>query len=146
MVFERAEEFDIIHSHVDYYAFPFVRMVRTPVVHTLHGRLDIRDLPAVYELYADQAFVSISNSQRRPLPNINWVATVYHGLDLREYPYGPNPEDFLIYIGRISPEKGLHWAIEIAKRSGRRLVIAAKLNTNHPPDVEYFEKVYPAGA
>ncbi len=140
MVFEQAEEFDIIHSHVDYFAFPFARMVRTPVVHTLHGRLDVRDLPPIYGLYRDQAFVSISNSQRKPLPDINWVATVYHGLDLREYPFSPDPEDFLVFVGRISPEKGLHWAIEVAKRSGRRLVIAAKLNTKHPPDVEYYEK------
>jgi glycosyltransferase involved in cell wall biosynthesis len=140
MVFEQADQFDIIHSHVDYFAFPFARLVKTPVVHTLHGRLDIRDLPAVYRRYRDQAFVSISNSQRAPLPFVNWVATVYHGLDLSEYPYGPEPEDFLVFVGRISPEKGLHWAVEIAKRSGRRLVIAAKLNTKHPPDVEYFEK------
>ncbi len=140
MVFEQADQFDIIHSHVDYFAFPFARMVRTPVVHTLHGRLDVRDLPAIYGLYRDQAFVSISNSQRKPMPDLNWVATVYHGLDLRQYPFGPDPEDFLVFIGRISPEKGLHWAIEVAKRSGRRLVIAAKLNTKHPPDVEYYEK------
>lgn len=130
-----AERFDIIHSHLDFLSFPMSRRCSTPVLTTLHGRLDLPELIPLYEEYADMPVVSISDAQRRPLPDANWQGTVYHGLpDL--YSFHPNPGSYLAYLGRICPEKRPDHAIEIAKRVGMQLRIAAKVD---PVDREYFE-------
>jgi glycosyltransferase involved in cell wall biosynthesis len=130
-----AERFDVIHSHLDFLSFPLSRRCPTPVLTTLHGRLDLPELVPIYEEYADMPVVSISNAQRMPLPNINWQGTVYHGLpDL--YTFHPNPGSYLAYLGRICPEKRPDHAIEIAKRIGIPLRMAAKID---PIDREYFE-------
>jgi glycosyltransferase involved in cell wall biosynthesis len=130
-----AERFDIIHSHLDFLSFPMSRRCPTPVLTTLHGRLDLPDLVPIFREYADMQLVSISNAQRLPLPHANWQATVYHGLpDL--YTFHPNPGSYLAYLGRICPEKRPDHAIEIAKRVGMPLRIAAKVD---PVDREYFE-------
>jgi glycosyltransferase involved in cell wall biosynthesis len=138
-VFERAEAFDVIHCHVDYLAFPYARLVRTPTVHTLHGRLDLPSLPPLFRHFAGVPMVSISDAQRRPLDGIDvrWAATVHHGLPLEEYPYFPARGRYLAFLGRISPEKGPDVAIEIAKRTGHPLRIAAKVD---PVDREYFKR------
>ena len=132
-----AERFDIIHSHLDFLSFPLSRRCATPVLTTLHGRLDLPELQPIYREYADMPVVSISNAQRMPLPNANWQGTVYHGLpDL--YAFHPNSGSgsYLAYLGRICPEKRPDHAIEIAKRVGMPLRIAAKVD---PVDQEYFE-------
>jgi len=132
-----AEKFDIIHSHLDFLSFPLSRRCATPVLTTLHGRLDLPELLPIYREYADMPVVSISNAQRVPLPNANWQGTVYHGLpDL--YAFHPNSGSgsYLAYLGRICPEKRPDHAIEIAKRVGMPLRIAAKVD---PVDQEYFE-------
>ena len=130
-----AEQFDIIHSHLDCLSFPLSRRCARPVLTTLHGRLDLPELVPVFEEYADMPVVSISNAQRRPLPNANWQGTVYHGLpDL--YSFHPAHGSYLAYLGRICPEKRPDHAIEIAKRVGIPLRIAAKVD---PVDREYFE-------
>src|SRR5688572_29332582 len=130
-----AGRFDIIHSHLDFLGFPLSRRCATPVLTTLHGRLDLPELVPMYREYADMQLVSISNAQRLPLPNANWQATVYHGLpDL--YPFHPHAGSYLAYLGRICPEKRPDHAIEIAKRVGIPLRIAAKVD---PVDREYFE-------
>ena len=132
-----AERFDIIHSHLDFLSFPLSRRCATPVLTTLHGRLDLPELLPIYREYADMPVVSISNAQRVPLPNANWQGTVYHGLpDL--YAFHPNSRSgsYLAYLGRICPEKRPDHAIEIAKRVGMPLRIAAKVD---PVDQEYFE-------
>ena len=132
-----AERFDIIHSHLDFLSFPLSRRCATPVLTTLHGRLDLPELQPIYREYADMPVVSISNAQRVPLPNANWQGTVYHGLpDL--YAFHPNSGSgsYLAYLGRICPEKRPDHAIEIAKRVGMPLRIAAKVD---PVDQEYFE-------
>ncbi|GIW08732.1 MAG: hypothetical protein KatS3mg060_3537 [Dehalococcoidia bacterium] len=113
-------------NHLDHHAFPTARRHRTPTVTTLHGRQDLPELPAIYAEYREQPLVSISNSQRRPVRWANWVATVYNGVDLRELPYSPTGGDYLAFIGRISPEKGVDAAIRIARRAGMPLVIAAR--------------------
>jgi glycosyltransferase involved in cell wall biosynthesis len=111
------------------------RRCRTPVVTTLHGRLDLPELVPIFSEYAEMPLVSISNAQRAPLPAANWVGTVYHGLpDL--YSFHPNSGSYLAYLGRICPEKRPDHAIEIAKRVGMPLRIAAKVD---PVDREYFE-------
>jgi glycosyltransferase involved in cell wall biosynthesis len=130
-----AERFDVIHSHLDYLSFPMSRRCATPVLTTLHGRLDLPELIPIFQEYAEMPVVSISDAQRIPLPEANWQATVYHGLpDL--YTFHPNHGSYLAYLGRICPEKRPDHAIEIAKRVGIPLRIAAKVD---PVDREYFE-------
>jgi glycosyltransferase involved in cell wall biosynthesis len=135
-VFQRAGEFDIIHFHVDYLHFPLSR--REAVTHetTLHGRLDIPDLVPLYQEFREMPVISISNGQREPLPWANWQATVYHGLPVDIYRFHPEPGSYLAFLGRISPEKRVDRAIEIAKQIGMRLKIAAKIDR---VDQEYFE-------
>jgi glycosyltransferase involved in cell wall biosynthesis len=129
-------DFDIIHFHIDYMHFPLSRRQQTPSVTTLHGRLDLPDLVPLYREFADIPVVSISNSQRRPLPGANWVATVYHGIPRELYRFHANPAGYLAFIGRISPEKRVDRAIEIALGAGVELKIAAKVDA---VDREYFE-------
>ena len=130
-----AGRFDIIHSHLDFLSFPMSRRCRTPVLTTLHGRLDLPELVPIYREYADMPIVSISNAQRIPLPHANWQGTVYHGLpDI--YDFHPQSGSYLAYLGRICPEKRPDHAIEIAKRVGMPLRMAAKVD---PMDREYFE-------
>lgn len=138
MVAQRAREFDIIHYHVDYLHFPLSRRLSTPHVTTLHGRLDIPDLVPLYREFRDMPVISISNAQREPLPFANWQGTVYHGLPLDLYTFRPAPGRYLAFLGRISPEKRVDRAIEIALRTGLELKIAAKVDRI---DQEYFESV-----
>ena len=119
--FEHAAEFDLIHSHYDFMALAYTRLVKTPVLTTIHGFSSPRIMP-VYEKYRDGYFVSISDSDRAP--GLNYLATVYNGIDLALYPQRKGRGDDLIFIGRIHPDKGVHLAIETAKQSGRRLLIA----------------------
>ena len=135
-VFEHAGEFDLIHSHYDFMALSYTRLVKTPVLTTIHGFSSPRIMP-VYEKYRDGYFVSISDSDRAP--GLNYVATVYNGIDLSLYPLREQSGDNLIFLGRIHPDKGVHLAIEVARRSGRPLLIAGIIQ-----DQTYFrEQVEP---
>lgn len=135
-VFQRATEFDIVHFHVDYLHFPLSRRQPIPHVTTLHGRLDIPDLVPLYQEFRDMPVISISNAQREPLPWANWQATVYHGLPADLYQFRQEPGSYLAFMGRISPEKRVDRAIEIAKRVQIPLKIAAKVD---PVDRHYFK-------
>lgn len=137
-VFEHAHEFDVIHSHMDVGALPYAKLIKTPVVHTVHGILPPYVEP-VFSHHCDQNFVSISNSQRRLDLGLNYVATVYNGIDPSTYEFHAQPDDppYLAFFGRISPEKGPHLAIELAKRTGWRLVMAGKVDR---ADQEFYEK------
>jgi glycosyltransferase involved in cell wall biosynthesis len=134
-VAQRAHEFDIIHCHLDYFAYPILRLLGIPSVTTLHGRLDLPELPPLYKLFSDTAVVSISDSQRQPLPQANYVATIHHGLPQHLLKKGPGG-DYLAFLGRISPEKAPDAAIRIAAKAGMPLKIAAKIDT---VDQEYFK-------
>jgi glycosyltransferase involved in cell wall biosynthesis len=138
-VFERADEFDLIHCHVDYLAFPFAHLVATPTLHTLHGRLDLGHLRSVYRHFADVPLVSISSAQRQPLAALElaWAGTVHHGLPLDAFPYSPREGKYLAFLGRISPEKRLDLAIAVARQVGVPLKIAAKVD---PVDRCYFDQ------
>lgn len=138
----RAHEFDVLHFHTDMLHFPLFANIAERTLTTLHGRLDIADLPAVYRRWPQFPLVSISHRQRQPLAFANWIGTVHHGLrrDLYVPPSSPRG-DYLAFLGRISPEKGPERAIEIAKRAGLLLKIAAKVD---PADRVYFiERVQP---
>jgi glycosyltransferase involved in cell wall biosynthesis len=137
-VLRHKDEFELIHFHVDYMHYPLSRRERYTHVTTLHGRLDLPDLAPLYELYNDVPVISISDSQRDPLPQLNWQGTVHHGLPLGSYKFHRKTGDYLAFLGRTSPEKGLDRAIEIAKCAGMRLKIAAKVDK---ADQEYFESV-----
>jgi glycosyltransferase involved in cell wall biosynthesis len=137
-VFQRAAEFDIVHFHVDYLHFPLSRRQQITHVTTLHGRLDIPDLVPLYLEYRDMPLVSISYVQREPLHWANWQAAVYHGLPADIYQFREQPGDYLAFLGRISPEKRVDRAIEIAKRVRMPVRIAAKVDR---VDQDYFENV-----
>ena len=134
----RLAEFDVLHSHIDYLAFPAFRDSDPPLLTTLHGRLDIEGLAPIVRHFWQRPLVSISDHQREPLPGANWVGTVHHGLPLADYPVGDGRGDYLLFLGRISPEKRPDVAIDVARRAGARLVLAAKVD---PIDRDYFESV-----
>jgi glycosyltransferase involved in cell wall biosynthesis len=131
--------FDGIPCHVDYLAFPYGRLVSTPVVHTLHGRLDLRPLAHLLAALPDVPLVSISDAQREPLRALalRWIATVHHGLPVQRVPFAPGGGESLVFLGRMSPEKRPDLAIAAARRLGLPLRIAAKVDE---PDRQYFER------
>jgi len=137
LAFDRAAEFDIIHSHVDAPSIPFARLVRTPVVFTMHGRLDLPWMRTLYDGYTDVNLVSVSDNQRRLLPTWNWLGTVYNGIDLNDYTLRPRKGEYLAFLGRISPEKGVEEAIQVARLTSLPLKIAAKVD---PREREYYEQ------
>lgn len=135
-VFQDSEEFELVHSHLDYMPFPMLRRMSVPHLTTLHGRLDTPNLLNVFREFKDEPLVSISDAQRTPLAFCNWQRTVHHGLPADLYEYRPGPGKFLAFLGRVSPEKGLPQALEIAAQAGLPLKIAAKVDK---VDKEYFE-------
>jgi glycosyltransferase involved in cell wall biosynthesis len=136
-VFKDSDAFDVMHFHIDYIHFPLSRRYRLARLTTLHGRLDIPDLVPLYREFPHEPVVSISDSQRGPLPWIGWLATVYHGLPRRLYALQPEAGDYLAFVARISPEKGPEAAIHIARAAGIPLKMAAKVD---PADRLYFEE------
>lgn len=137
-VFDLAEDFDLIHFHIDYLHFSRSRYERTPSLTTLHGRLDIPDLVALYREFQEAPLVSISAAQQKPLPWVNWLGTVHHGMPADLLTPCATKGEYLAFLGRVSPEKGLDRAIEIAIRSEMPLKIAAKIDR---ADREYFDGV-----
>lgn len=135
-VFDAADEFDVIHNHVDYLAFPFSRFSRTNMITTAHGRLDIPEVQSVYRHFWDAGLVSISNDQRAPLADARWLATVYNGIDFSSYRFRREPGTYLAFLGRISPDKRPDRAIEVARALDMPLKIAAKVDDVDRP---YFE-------
>jgi len=136
-VAQMADEFDVIHWHLDYFHFPLSRRLGVPRLTTLHGRLDMPDLQPLYAEFSDEPLISISNDQRAPLPNANWVETIHHGMPPDELAPNYEPGQYLAFLGRISPEKRADRAIEVARRAGIPLKIAAKVDDVDRP---YFEE------
>lgn len=133
-VFERANEFDIIHNHFDFTPLTYSRLVRTPLLTTIHGFSSPRIRP-VYKKYDTTSFyVSISDADRAP--ELTYIATIHHGIDLENFTFNPKPEDYLLYFGRIHPDKGTREAIDIAKQCDRRLIIAGIIQ-----DKTYFREI-----
>jgi glycosyltransferase involved in cell wall biosynthesis len=136
-VARRADQFDLIHYHIDYLHYPVSRRIESVHVTTLHGRLDIPELVPLYVEFSDMPVVSISDAQREPLPWINWVATVHHGIPKHLYPFCPTPGEYLAFVGRISPEKRVDRAIDVARKTGMPLKIGAKIDS---VDRVYFKE------
>jgi glycosyltransferase involved in cell wall biosynthesis len=139
-LYQRADDFDVVHSHLDIWSLPFVGLTRTPTVLTMHGRLDLDHLRDLLPRYPSVPLVSISDDQRRAVADLDltWAATVYNGLDLACYRDGPHdPDGYLGFVGRIAEEKGPLAAIEISRRAGLPLRMAAKVD---PLDVDYYEQ------
>lgn len=137
MIMDESHQFDVIHYHIDYLHFPLSRLMRLPHVTTLHGRLDIPDLQPLYKIFRDMPVISITHEQRKPLPDNNWVGNVYHGLPANLFTPSYSPGKYLAFLGRISEEKRVDRAIDIAIRTGIPLKIAAKIDKN---DREYYEQ------
>ena len=149
-----AARFDVIHSHIDFWSFPFAQQSSVPTVATMHGRLDIPDFHPVYARYRSMPLVSISNAQRSPLPFMNWIDTIPHGLPRDLLRYSPQPGKYLAFLGRISPEKRPDIGIAVARKVGIPLKIAAKVDVVDreyfnavikpllcPPDIEYIGEI-----
>jgi len=135
---QRADEFDMIHFHVDQLQFPLFADIRHKCITTLHGRLDMPDFHPIYRAFPRMPLVSISDSQRLPMPpGLNWIATVHHGMPAEKLRFNVEGGNYLVFLGRISPEKGPDRAIEVAKRTGVPLKIAAKVDA---VDREYFDR------
>ena len=132
--FEKADQFDILHSHYDFYPLTFSRFTDTPLLTTIHGFSSERILP-VYKKYWDNYYVSISNADRAE--GLNYLATVYNGIDVKSFEYSDTADDYLLFFGRISHDKGTHRAIEVAKQTGLTLKIAGLVASEHQA---YFER------
>ncbi len=130
-------EFDIIHSHIEYLTLPYAYHTTVPTVLTMHGRLDLGDSSAMLRTYRDMAYVSISDSQRRPVEDINWAKTIYHGYPPSCFEFNEHPKDYFLYLGRFSEEKKPDQAIKLAIECNIPLKIAAKID---PTDQAYFEQ------
>jgi glycosyltransferase involved in cell wall biosynthesis len=144
---DQIDQFDVIHSHLDYFGFLMARACRPTTVTTLHGRLDLPQLEPVYRAFGDVPLVSISQTQRKPVPHANWLGNVYHGIDMDQFTCRARPGSYLVFLGRISPEKGLDVAIRVARQAGYSIKIAAPepLREGDDPnarrDADYFQHV-----
>jgi glycosyltransferase involved in cell wall biosynthesis len=134
--YRRAEEFDIIHEHNGQFALPVANIVKKPVVFTMHGPFT-PEVRRVYNVLSNPNVVSISNAQARSAPGINFIDTIYHGMHMEHYPFSGEHDDYLLFVGRISMEKGVHHAIEAAQYLNMPLIIAAKLDEI---DLPYFKE------
>jgi glycosyltransferase involved in cell wall biosynthesis len=140
-VYQRAGEFDFLHFHLDYYPFSLFSRQSTPFVTTLHGRLDLPEHQPIFDTFATVPVVAISNAQRRPLPQANWVGTVLHGLPAQLLSPKTVKPSYFAFLGRIAPEKGIDRAIRIAQHCGVPLKVAAKVDKT---DQDYFvEQIEP---
>ncbi|MBI5614617.1 glycosyltransferase family 4 protein [Candidatus Gottesmanbacteria bacterium] len=131
------DEYDIVHSNIGWRMALFGKSVKAPLITTLHGPIGDPYTSAAYSAVPNLPFVSISNNQRKGLPSLNFVDTVYNGIDVSKFPFVEKPEEYLLFLGRFSPEKGPEIAIEVAKRTGKRLIIAAKIDQ---VDRAFYEK------
>lgn len=136
-VSRRAHEFDVIHNHHDYWMLPLTELTETPLLTTLHGRMDLPHIGAAFRSYRKARYISISDAQRCGMPDLGWVRTIHHGIDVTRFDFRPEPGKYLAFLGRMSLDKRPDWAIDIAIKSGIPLKMAAKIEG--AADREYFE-------
>ena len=138
MAARRLDEFDVLHFHIDFFHYPMFRGLAHKTLTTLHGRQDLPELPAIYRAFPHMPLVSISNHQRMPVPPVNWMGTVYHGLPDKLFHMGTGDGGYLAFLGRICADKGILEAIEISRLANMKLKVAAKVD---PADQKYFDTV-----
>jgi len=138
MIYRRKDEFDVLHFHIDYFPLSLFTRQNTPYLTTIHGRLDLPELMETYGAFPNAPFVSISDSQRKPIPDLNWVRTVLHGMPANLLKPQPVKQEYGAFLGRVSPEKGLDRAIQIAGKAGLKLKVAAKVDN---ADKEYYDTI-----
>jgi glycosyltransferase involved in cell wall biosynthesis len=136
LIYRRKDEFDVLHFHIDFFPLALFSRQNVPFLTTLHGRLDLPEFIEVYGTFRDTPFVSISDNQRGPIPYLNWVRTVHHGMPAQLLTPQPVKQEYAAFLGRISPEKGIDKAIRIAGRAGLKLKIAAKVDN---ADKQYYD-------
>jgi glycosyltransferase involved in cell wall biosynthesis len=136
-VFRHPDKFDVVHTHTDYRAFAYAEHTRMPLVTTLHGRIDTLGMAEVLRAFPAVHLVSISQAQRAPAPDAHWAETIYHGLDLGDYPFGAEAGEELLFLGRFSPKKAPHVAIDLAVAAGMRIALAGRVD---PVDQAYFDQ------
>jgi len=136
LVYRRREEFGVLHFHLDYFPLSLFSRQAVPFLTTLHGRLDLPEFVDIYGTFPQAPFVSISNSQRAPIPQLNWLRTVLHGIPAGQLMPQPVKQDYLAFLGRIAPEKGIDRAIRIAGKAGLKLKVAAKIDN---ADKDYYD-------
>lgn len=135
------DQFDIVHFHTEYMHLPLARSLKVPTVSTIHGRQDLEDYQEMYAEYRDLPMISISMHQRKPIPQANWVGLVHHGIEASHLRFHERGQGYLAFLGRLSPEKGFEHAVEIAKRTGFPLKVAAKIEPSEYP--VYWKKIEP---
>lgn len=136
LAFEHADDLDVLHNHTGCFPLPLARLTGTPVLTTLHGSAAEEGSRLIYRRYAEQPYVSITDAERLLCPDLNYVGTVFNGIDVESFPFGGQPGDHLVCIGRMSPDKGIHLAVETAERAGRRLILAGIVADG---DRDYFD-------
>ncbi len=139
MPFEMADQFDVIHNHFDGYPLVFSNMVKTPIVTTVHG-FSSPQITDVYLRYNQTSYVSISLADRKHCPEMNWVANIYHGIDMRDLPFSAAAQDYFAFLGRVHPTKGTHLAIRAAVQAGVKLKLGVHIDDNDPVVLEYWTK------
>lgn len=139
--YQMQDQFDIIHDHNGYISLPTANLAKVPVVMTLHGAISKYERE-IFEEHMNPYLVTISNAQREPASDLNYIGNVYHGLNMEHFPFSDTDDGYLLFVGRISEEKGVHIAIDVAQRLDLPLIIAAKLNSieDSPKDVAYFRQ------
>jgi glycosyltransferase involved in cell wall biosynthesis len=135
--YEMADKFDIIHNNFDFPPLTYSKLVKTPTVTTVHG-FNNPEIINLYRKYKDNYFISISYADRKHAPDLNWIGNVYHGIQLEQFNFNNNPQDYLLFLGRISRDKGTHLAIEVAKKANKNLIISGIIP---PEEKEYYEKL-----
>ena len=138
MIYRRKDEFDVLHFHIDYFPLSLFTRQTTPFLTTIHGRLDLPEFVETYGTFPNAPFVSISDSQRKPIPDLNWVRTVLHGMPANLLKPQPVKQEYAAFLGRVSPEKGLDQAIRIAGKAGLKLKVAAKVDN---ADKDYYDTI-----
>jgi glycosyltransferase involved in cell wall biosynthesis len=138
MLYRRKDEFDVMHFHIDFFQLGLMTRQNVPFLSTMHGRLDLPEFVEGFSAFPDAPFVSISDNQRKPIPHLNWVRTVHHGMLPNILTPQPVKQDYAAFLGRVSPEKGLDRAIAISGRAGMKLKVAAKVDN---ADKEYYDTV-----
>lgn len=143
MVAKMSEEFDIIHSHFNFIHFQSLHQIKTPMITTLHWRVDLKEFQDLFSYFKDAPLIAISKSQKSYIPNANVKEVIYHGFPINAYQYNDSPDNYIAFVGRFNPEKGAHIAIEVASRAGMKIKLAARMPDDKKGMCYFHDKIEP---